>query len=127
MDYKIGTRDIEACHRLGNNDAIVRFVNRKDAEDCLLNRKNLRQLNNFEVGMGVKTDIFVSEHLSPFMRKLAYHCRVLKRKSLVTAIRTCRGVIKVGVKNHLDMLFWHKIGNMNDLIKISGNLDNLLN
>ena len=49
MDYKIGTRDIEACHRLGNNDAIVRFVNRKDAEDCLLNR----QLNNFEVGMGV--------------------------------------------------------------------------
>ena len=43
-DYKIGTREIEACHRLGNNDAIVRFVNRKDAEDCLVNRK--RQLNN---------------------------------------------------------------------------------
>ena len=72
-------RDIEACHRLGNNDAIVRFVNRKDAEDCLLNRNNLRQLNNCEVGMGVKTEIFVSEHyLSPFMSKLAYHCRVLK-------------------------------------------------
>ena len=53
-DYKIGTRDIEACHQLGNNDAIVRFVNRKDAEDCLLNRKNLRQLNNSE-GIGVNT------------------------------------------------------------------------
>ena len=35
-DFKIGTRDIEACHRFGNNDAIVRFVKRKDAEDCLL-------------------------------------------------------------------------------------------
>ena len=126
-DYKIGTRDIESCHRLGNNDAIVRFIIRKDAEDCLLNRKNLRQLNNSEVGIGVNTKIFVSEHLSPFMSKLAYHCRVLKRKSLVTAIRTYRGVIKVGVKNDLDILGWHKIGHMNDLIKIFGNLDNLLN
>ena len=47
------------------------FVNRKDAEDCLLNRKNLRQLNNSEVGIGVNTKMFVSEHLSPSMNKLA--------------------------------------------------------
>ena len=125
--YKIGTRDIEACHRLGNKDAIVKFVNRKDAEDCLVNRKNLRQLDNSEVGIGSNSKIFVSENLSPYMSKLAYYCRVLKRKSLLTAIRTYRGIIKVGLKNDSDILCWHKIGHTNDLIKLFGNPDNLLN
>ena len=49
----------------------MRFVNRKDAEDCLLNRKNLRQLNNSEVGIGVNTK-------TPFMSKLAYTAEFLK-------------------------------------------------
>ena len=39
-DNKINERDIAACHRLGKkNDTIIRFLNRKDAEDCLDNRK----------------------------------------------------------------------------------------
>ena len=73
-EYKMDSRDIAACHRIGKqNDTILRFVNRKDADDCLGNRKKLRTFNRESVGLDPGTDIYLNENLCPFMRKLAFY------------------------------------------------------
>ena len=36
-EQKINKRDLEACHQISvvNNDVVMKFVNRKDANECL--------------------------------------------------------------------------------------------
>ena len=122
---KIVARDIEACHRLGNrNDAIVKFVNRKDAEDCISNRRKLANLDRHKTGIETDAPLYINEHLSPYMNKLAYFCRTLKRKSKIVALSSFRGVLKVKVE--IDSR-WLKIGHMVDLKNLFPNLDDILN
>ena len=118
-------RDIEACHRLGNkNGAIVKFVSRKDADDCITNRKKLAKIDRHKTGIETDAPIYINEHLSPYMNKLAYHCRTLKRKSKIVALSSFKGVLKVKVD--IDSR-WFRIGHLVDLKKLFPNLDDILN
>ena len=127
-DYSV-TRDISACHRVGKkNDTIIRFVNRKDVEDCLINRSKLKDLDREAVELKPDAKIFVSENLSPYMARLAFYCRMLKRQHLIDKITTFKGVIKItrpvgpGCEpNRPDV-----IGHKQDLEKLFPNLDGLL-
>ena len=106
-------------------DTIIRFVNRKDAEDCLVNRKKLKNFDLESVGFDSDAQIFINENLSPYMSRLAYYCRVLKRQGLVNKLTTFKGVIKItrssGTDHQMDVI-QHK----EDLVKIFPNLDDLL-
>ena len=125
-DHDITPDDIAACHRLGKKeDTILRFVNRKDAEDCLENRSKLKNLNKEAVGLDAESKIFVRENLSPFMNKLAYYCRVLKRKNLIDKITTYKGVVKIFMTID-NVRAVRVIGHKKDLENIFTNLDDLL-
>ena len=128
-EHPVVGREISACHRVGKkNDIIIRFVNRKDVEDSLTNRSKLKDLDREAVGLKPDAKIFVSENLSPYMAKLAYYCRTLRRKCLINKITTFKGVIKItrpvtpGHKPNSPEVIGHK----HDLEKIFPNLDELL-
>ena len=95
-DQTISSRDISACHRLGktNENTILRFVNRKDVDDCLKNRKKLEVINREAHGLAPGAKIYIRENMSPYMGKLAYYCRVLKRKNFLNKVTTFKGVVK---------------------------------
>ena len=121
---EISPRDIAACHRVGKKeDTILRFLNRKDADECLENRHKLKDLNREAVGLEPDAKIFIRENLSPYMNKLAYYCRVLKRKNLIAKISTYKGVIKITRENGGTRTV---IGHRNDLESIFENLEDLL-
>ena len=126
-DSDITSRDIAACHRLGKkDDTILRFVNRKDAEDCLSNRSKLKTLDREALGLDPETMIFFRENLSPYMNKLAYYCRILKRKNLIEKVTTYKGVVKIFMTLSGNRVV-RVIGHKKDLENIFDNLDELLN
>ena len=126
--YPVNTRDIAACHRVGKKgDTILRFINRKDADDCLENRRKLKNIDRGAVGLEEDVKIFVNENLSPYMSKLAFHCRTLKRANMIEKVTTFKGVVKitrtVGAENRtMTNIIKHKV----DLVKIFPNLDEIL-
>ena len=69
-------RDIEACHRLkkkrnakGPRITIVRFVNRKHAEQMHCNKKNLTKKVLKEIGLD-EHKIYINNNLCPYYRTL---------------------------------------------------------
>ena len=129
-DQEVSSSGVAACHRIGkNNDTILRFVNRKDADDCLTNRAKLRNFDREAVGLDADVNIYVNENLSPYMRKLSYYCRVLKRKSLIDKVTTFKGIIKitrtVGEGEYRQKLT-NVIGHKSDIEKLFPNFDDLL-
>ena len=73
---------------------------------------------------------FINEHLTPFNSKLAFHCRKLKKKSLIKQTNSQKGVVKVLIEIKTDndgsILKWKKISHKNDLEKLFPNLDDLI-
>ena len=108
-----------------NHDTIIRFVNRKDAEDCLSNSKKLRDINLEEVGIEKDVNIYVNQNLSPYMNKLAYYCRILKRRNLVEKVTTFKGVVKITRKVNSRMVAT-KIGHKCDIVKLFPNFEKIL-
>ena len=124
--YDVVKRDIAACHRLGkNDDTIIRFVNRKDADDCLENRGKLRNINRGEFGLEEGSNIYIKENLSPYMSRLAYFCRVLKRKQYIEKTTSFKGVVKI-FRTVDNRNLANIIGHKKDLEKIFPNLNELL-
>lgn len=129
-DQEVSSSGVAACHRIGRkNDTILRFVNRKDADDCLLNRSKLRNIDREAVGLEPDINIYVNENLSPYMRKLAYYCRVLKRKSLIDKVTTFKGIIKITRTigdDENSRTLTNVIGHKDDIEKLFPTLDDLL-
>ena len=126
-EHQIVSRDIAACHRLGkNNDTILRFVNRKDADDCFENRGKLRDFNREAHGLNPQANIYIRENLSPYMNKLAYYCRVLRREGYIDKITTFKGVIKVSRTVGMTQKSVSVISHKKDLLKIFPDLDIIL-
>ena len=126
-NVQIQSRDIVACHRLGkNNDTIIRFLNRKDADDCFENRIKLRDINREEYGLAPGSKIYIRENLSPYISKLAYYCRELKRKGYIEKVTTFKGIIKIFRTAENNRSARSVIGHKNDLLNIFPNLDEIL-
>ena len=124
--HEIIPRDIAACHRLGkNNDTILRFVNRKDADDCLENCGKLRDIDRGAFGLKEGGNIYIRGNLSPYMSKLAYFCRVLKRKGVIDKTTSFKGIIKI-FRTVGNRSLTNVIAHKSDLEKIFPNLDELL-
>ena len=106
-------------------------MNRKDADDCLKNRKKLRDFDREAVGLQTDAAIFVNENLSPYISKLSYYCRQLKRKGLVDKTTCFKGVVKVTrtVQDNLgdNRIESAVISHKQDLETLFPNLDVILN
>ena len=90
--------------------------------------ENSAKFRNFDReahGLNPQVNIFVRENLSPFMAKLAYYCRVLKREGYIDRLTTFKGVLKVYRTVEMQTastIISHK----NDLVNIFPDLDAIL-
>ena len=75
LESPINARDFEACHRISpkSNDVVCRVVNRKDVDEALDNRANLRNLDKAAAGLPLMTgNVYLNSHLTPYKAKIVY-------------------------------------------------------
>ena len=100
IGVEIGQRDIQACHRVKNNQTIVKFSNRKNCLQILRVKKQLKDLActlfNFQDGM----KIFVNESLCPYYNWLWNKCKTIKNKNKLHQFYTLNGIIRVRLVEH---------------------------
>lgn len=90
IGIKVTKTDIEACHRmfrpdniLGPKKTIVRFVNRRIAEQLIDKRKNITSEIVQRIGFPSQSKIYINDNLCTYYRKLWQKCRELKAKKRV--------------------------------------------
>ena len=68
---EVFTRDIEACHRLMNNDkVIVKFLRRKDCDQVMSVKRDIRKVKLEDILLRGSNCIFISLSLCPYYRML---------------------------------------------------------
>ena len=87
VNVKLTQNDIEAWHLLGDSrKTLVRFVNQKHSLEALKNKKILITVDLTSIGLGKKTNLFLSQNLSDYNNKTLSKSKVIKRKkSLISA------------------------------------------
>ena len=119
-DEPITPSEIDAIHRLPSRGKtgpiIVRFTGRK-RRDKVLERG--REINNYDlkrVGIDNQNKIYINEDLSPYMKKLAYFCRKLRKEKIIAKTKSEYGIIKIKIRE--DDHRWKKITHEQDLMDI---------
>ena len=65
VGWEILSRDIEACHRLTNNDRVtVKFLRRKDCNQVLSVKSDIRKIKLEDIGLRGSNSIFINPSLS---------------------------------------------------------------
>ena len=79
ISSEVSPRDIEACHRLkkDNDRVIVKFSRRKDCEQIMSAKKDLKHLKMQEFGLPGNRSIFTNVSLCPYYRMLWSKCKRL--------------------------------------------------
>ena len=99
----IEVRDIEACHRLFQKESnkqlpkitIVRFVNRRFAEDLLYKRNISSTLGLNKLGFPRDTQIYFNANLCGYYKKLRGMCKELKKSGRIKYLWKTSGIIKI--------------------------------
>ena len=95
------SEDLEACHRLpsknGPKPVIIRFANRKKRDAAFNSKKSLKG-KNFK-DLGIDNALYFNECHSPYVKKLAYYGRKLKKSNKIVQLSTTNGVIKIKTSN----------------------------
>ena len=92
LDINLQSYDLSACHRLGKYDAtksrtvIVRFINRKDAYDCLRYGKDLKDTVEYK-------NVYFSENLCPTNRRMFNYLYKLKKQNKVSRVWVYNGTV----------------------------------
>ena len=97
IDCEVPPNKIEACHRLKNNQTIIKFSSRKDCNNVLRNRSKLKDTDKTPLGFDEDQAIFINESLCPEYRFLFWKCRLLAKSSKIHSYWTFNGVIKIRV------------------------------
>ena len=75
-------KDIQACHRLKDNDRVIaKFGTRKDSLQVLRVKKDLESLDPTELDFPESTRILINEGLCAYCRGLWNKCKKLKGMS----------------------------------------------
>ena len=99
----IEVREIEACHRLFQKESnkqlpkitIVRFVNRRFAEDLLYKRNISSTLGLNKLGFPRDTQIYFNANLCGYYKKLRGMCKELKKSGRIKYLWETSGIIKI--------------------------------
>ena len=90
--------DIEACHRLYNDkETIVKFSKRKDCQQVLRVKKELKNIDPSEFDFPESTAIFINESLCPYYKMLWNNCKKLWEKKLIYTHFTSMGILDTGL------------------------------
>ena len=72
-------KDIQVCHRLKDNDrAIIKLSNRKDSQQILRVKKDLKSLDPTDLDFPDGTRIFINESICAYYCGLLNKCKKLK-------------------------------------------------
>ena len=94
----IEAMDIRACHRLGKTGRIiVKLVNRKNAQNILEEKHNLRSINLYDDNTDTnnKIKILINQSLCPYYRKLYGMVKDLSNEGLIDFLWIANGTIKI--------------------------------
>ena len=82
IGVEIDERDVQACHRLKEEEkTTVKFVNRKNCLQILGVKKELKFLDPTELAFPEKTKIFINKSLCPYYRGIWNKCNKTKGNS----------------------------------------------
>ena len=90
---------IDDCHRLGkNNDkVIVKFTRRKDCKQILRVKKDLRDLNMYDLDLPWGTKLHINQSLCPYYRILWLKAKKLHNIGSINHFYISSGTIKIKV------------------------------
>ena len=99
---EISPRNIEACHRRkkDNDRVIVKFSRRKDYEQIMSVKKDLKHLKMQEVGLPGIRSIFINIGVCPYYRMLRSKCKLLHDLGKITNFYISNGTIKVKISEN---------------------------
>ena len=91
-------KDIQACHRLKDNDrVIVKFSNRKDSLQILGAKKDRKSLDPTELDFPEGTKIFINASLCAYYSGIWNKCKKLKGIGKLYVFFVSNGTIKVKI------------------------------
>ena len=98
---EILSRVIEACHRLTNNDrVIVKFLQRKDCDQVMSVKRDLRKVKLEDIGLRGSNSIFVNPSLCPYYRMLWSKSKRLLDLGKINNFFVSSGKIKIRLQEN---------------------------
>ena len=99
---EVSPRDIKACHRLKkeNDRVTVKFLRRKDCEQIMSVKKDLKHLKIQEVGLPGNHSIFINSSLCPYYCMLWSKCKRLHDLGKISNFYISSGIIKVKISEN---------------------------
>ena len=96
------SRDLKRCHWLRKNSdrVIVKFSHRKDCEQIISVKKDLKKIKKQGIGLTGNHSIFINTSLSPYYRMLWSKCKRLHELGNTTNFYISSGTIKVKITSN---------------------------
>ena len=93
---------IEACHRISkrNEKVIVKFSRRKDCQNVLNAKKELRKLDMKEIGFPEDNPIFVNQSLCTYYRVLWSKAKRLHSLKRISSFYVSGGTVKIKISEN---------------------------
>ena len=105
LQVKVGceffSRDIEACHRLMNNDKVIdKFLRRKDCDQVMSVKTDLRKVKLEDILLRGINCIFISLSLCPYYRMLWSKSKRLLDLGKINNFYVSSGKIKIRIQEN---------------------------
>ena len=98
---EILSRDIEACHGLTNSErVIVKFLRRKDCDQVLSVKRDLRKIKIEDIGLRGINSIFTNPSLYPYYRMLWSKSKRLLDLGKINNFYVSSGKIKLRIQKN---------------------------
>ena len=96
---ELSPRGIEACHRLkkDNDRVIAKFSQRKNCEQIIFVKKDLKHLKMQEAGLPGNRSIFINTSLCPYYRMLCSKCKRLHDLGKISNFYISSSTVKVKI------------------------------
>ena len=70
-------------------------MNRKVCKSALKNRKKLRSVDATKLELPIRSKLFINENLSPYVNKIAFQCRRLKRARKIIKVYSHERIVHI--------------------------------
>ena len=101
VNVKVTKNGIKVCRRLGDSrKTIRRFVSGKHSLEELKNKKMLMSVDLTRIRLDKNTNLFLSQNLSSYNNKIAFHCRELSQKRLIDSTCVYGGKVFIRIQDN---------------------------
>ena len=101
VNVKVTKNGIEVCRRLGDSRKTIRsFVSGKHSFEELKNKKMLMSVDLTRIRLDKNTNLFLSQNLSSYNNKIAFHCRELSQKRLIDSTCVYGGKVFIRIQDN---------------------------